>query len=413
MASKINFSPWVAPKTLKKFSDAPETQSIRVLQLSLAETRQEISAEALSLSGAMEQKLDAQGRRNMDVIAQGSAGSLMASYMKSFSLKAAIELGIADIIHRHGRPLTASQLAAKIPISSTVDVSCLDRLMRFLVYTGVFAQVRKPAGEEAEEVSYGLTPVSSLMVRDNPHCFVPLVMLSLHPLAVAAWDNLGAWFRSEEGCPSAFEAKHGEPFWLKASTDAAINKVFNDAMSSTANLSVGRMIAGCSEVFEGVRSLVDVGGGIGTLTSLIANAFPHIKCMVLDQPHVVAASSPLLNVVAIGGDMFESIPPADAVLLKEIFHDWDDKSCIKLLTRCKEAIPKPGGKVIVVDVVRKKCADQVFDEVQLMLDLHMMVLQNGKERSEEEWKKLFTDAGFSGYKIVTSLGAHAVIEVFP
>ncbi|XP_031503202.1 probable O-methyltransferase 3 [Nymphaea colorata] len=361
----------------------------------------------------MEQKLDAQGR-NMDVMAQGNAGRVTGSYMKSFSLKAAIELGIADIIHRHGRPLTASQLAAKIPISSTVDVSCLDRLMRFLVYTGVFAQVRKPAGEGAEEVSYGLTPVSSLLVRDNPHCFIPLAMLSLHPLAVAAWDNLGAWFRSEEGCPTAFEAKHGEPFWIKASTDAAINKVFNDAMSSTSNLSAGRMIAGCSEVFEGVRSLVDVGGGIGTLTSVIANAFPHIKCMVLDLPHVVA-SSPLQlpNVVAIGGDMFESVPPADAVLLKEILHDWDDKMCIKILARCKEAIPKRGGKVIVVDVVRKKCADQVFDEVQLMLDLHMMVMHNGKERSEEEWNKLFTDAGFSGYKIVTSLGAHAVIEVFP
>ncbi|XP_031473063.1 probable O-methyltransferase 3 [Nymphaea colorata] len=360
----------------------------------------------------MERNMHVQ-KKTTELTVRAHLESLMISYMKSYSVKAAIELGIADIIHSAGGPLTASQLAAKIPISSTVEVPCLDRLMHLLVHTGVFAEELKLSGEEEHEVSYGLTPMSRLLVRDDPYCMSPLAMLSLHPMAVSAWDNLAAWFRSGEGHPTVFEAKHGEPFWKEVSLDPAMNKVFNDAMSSTSKQFISRMVEGCSEVFEGMSSLVDVGGGNGTVAGLIADAFPHIKCMVLDQPHVVAASSPPPNVVAIGGDMFESIPPADAVFLKRILHDWDEEECLKILRRCKEAIPKPGGKVIVADIVRKKWDDQVFNEVQLMLDLHMMVLHNGKERNEEEWKKLFMDAGFSSYKIVTTMGVHSLIELCP
>ncbi|KAF3773850.1 hypothetical protein EJ110_NYTH54128 [Nymphaea thermarum] len=96
-----------------------------------------------------------------------------------------------------------------------------------------------------------------------------------------------------------------------------------------------------------------------------------------------------------------------------VMHDWGDEDCVKILKRCKEAIPKPGGKVIVVEIVRKKWPHQVFNELQLVLDLLMMVMHNGKERNEEEWKQLFIDAGFSSYKIVTSVGIYSLIEVFP
>ncbi|XP_031504677.1 trans-resveratrol di-O-methyltransferase-like [Nymphaea colorata] len=346
-------------------------------------------------------------------MAEAHLETLSCSYQKSYSLKAAIKLGIADIIHGHGQPLTASQLATEIPINSSADASCLDRLMRLLVHAGVFAEEKKKTG--TGEVLYALTPVSRLLLREGQHNLSALTMLSLHPLIVSTWDNLAAWLQSGEGNwhRTAFEAKHGEPLWVKASLDPKINKLFNEAMSSMCKLFMGCMVERCGEVFKEVSSLVDVGGGNGTVASIIADAFPHIKCMVLDLPHVVAASPPQPNVVAIGGDMFESVPPADAVLIKGVMHDWDDESCVKILMRCKEAIPKLGGKVIVVEIVKKKWPQQVFNELQLVLDLHMMVMNNGKERNEEEWKKLFIDAGFSSYKIVTSVGIHSLIEVFP
>ncbi|XP_031474277.1 probable O-methyltransferase 3 [Nymphaea colorata] len=362
----------------------------------------------------MEEKMNVQDQGTLKQASQAHLQNLLNSYMKSYSVKAAIELGIADVIHSHGQPLTASQLAAKIPISSSVDVLRLDRLMRLLVHTGVFAEEKRMAGEKGEEVLYGLTPVSRLMLRDSPVSMSPLAMLSLHPLYVSAWDNLAAWFRSTEGYPTAFEAKHGEPLWVKASNYPALNKLFNESMSNLSKLLMGSMIERCGEVFKGVSSLVDVGGGDGTVAGLIADAFPHIKCMVLELPHVVGSSSlQLPNVVAIGGDMFESVPPADAVLLKAIMHNWDDDKCVKILTRCKEAIPNPGGKVLIVDIVSKKWADQVFNEMQLNHDLIMTVFFDGKERNEEDWKKLIIEAGFSSYKIVTTVGVYSLIEVFP
>ncbi|XP_031503788.1 trans-resveratrol di-O-methyltransferase-like [Nymphaea colorata] len=365
----------------------------------------------------MDQKMNLQEGTTMDdqITAEAHLETISRSYVRSYSLKAAIDLGIPDIIHSHGQPLTASQLAAKIPINPPADASCLDRLMRLLVHAGVFAEETKQTdAEEGEEVShYGLTPVSRLLLRDGRYNLSSLAVLNLHPLVVSAWDNLAAWLRSGESHPTAFQAKHGEPLWVKASLDPTINKLFGEAMSSVAKLFMGCMLERCGEVFEGVSSLVDVGGGNGTVAALIAEAFPHIKCMVLDLPHVVAASPPRQNVVAIGGDMLESVPPADAVLLKAILHDWDDKDCVKILRQCREAIPEPGGKVIVVDVVRKKWPHQVFNELQLLVDLQMMVMNNGRERTEEEWKKLFIDAGFSSYKIVTSVGVHSLIEVRP
>ncbi|CAN6443509.1 unnamed protein product [Victoria cruziana] len=96
-----------------------------------------------------------------------------------------------------------------------------------------------------------------------------------------------------------------------------------------------------------------------------------------------------------------------------ILHNWDDEKSMRILRRCKDAITRPGGKVIVVDMVKKKWADPVTNEVQLSLDLHMMVLHNGKERTEEEWKKLFTETGFSRYRIVANVGLQSLIEVFP
>lgn len=114
--------------------------------------------------------------------------------------------------------------------------------------------------------------------------------------------------------------------------------------------------------------------------------------------------------------MFKSIPSADAILLKWILHDWDDEECIKILKNCKEAIPSKenGGKVIIIDMVMDNLkGDDKSYETQFLIDVLVMVVLPGKERSEEEWAKLFSDAGFSDYKIIPILGLRSIIEVYP
>ncbi|PHU14640.1 hypothetical protein BC332_15845 [Capsicum chinense] len=122
-------------------------------------------------------------------------------------------------------------------------------------------------------------------------------------------------------------------------------------MESDALLVESIMIEHWKRVFEGLKSLVDVGGGNGVMTKAIANAFLQINCTIFELPHVIEGVEGCKNLAYVGGDMFKSIPYANAILLKE--------------------------------------------------------------RNEQEWTKLFSDAGFSDYKIVPILGLRSVIEVNP
>ncbi|RDX97863.1 Trans-resveratrol di-O-methyltransferase, partial [Mucuna pruriens] len=115
--------------------------------------------------------------------------------------------------------------------------------------------------------------------------------------------------------------------------------------------------------------------------------------------------------------MFESIPSADAILLKWILHDWNDEQCVKILKKSKEAIIKSKSKeqkVIIIDIVMEsEKGDCESIETQLFADMVVMVLYPGKERSEKEWAKLIFSAGFNDYKITPVLGIRSLIEVYP
>lgn len=92
-------------------------------------------------------------------------------------------------------------------------------------------------------------------------------------------------------------------------------------------------------------------------------------------------------------------------------HDWNDEDCVKILTQCKKAIPKPGGKVIIVDIVVGSPLKAML-EAQVSFDLLMMVITGGKERDEHEWGKIFMDAGFSHHKTRPVLGFMAITELY-
>lgn len=99
-----------------------------------------------------------------------------------------------------------------------------------------------------------------------------------------------------------------------------------------------------------------------------------------------------------------------------ILHNWNDEQSIRILKKCRDAIPSrdEGGKLIIIDMVmERKKEDKESTETQLLFDLLMMVNLNGKERNENEWKNLFMEAGFSGYKIISKLGLRSLIEVYP
>ncbi|KAM7498064.1 hypothetical protein LguiA_022478 [Lonicera macranthoides] len=322
--------------------------------------------------------------------------------------------------------------------------------MRILIHSGYFVQKETP---ENGELGYWLTPASRLVLRDEPLSITPFLQLALDPVIKKPWHYMSEWFQKEER--TMFETAHGMTLWDYAGHESKFNNLFNDAMASDAKLIASVVVEDCAAVFKGLESIVDVGGGTGTLAKAVAGAYPELKYTVLDLPQVVGDLVGSENLKFVGGDMFEAIPPANAVLLKIgvghikfkfetefskieagigsvkssdkfrtgnawILHDWNDEKCVKILNLSKEAIrsKEEGGKVIIIDMVVNNCNNQKKDdnsvETQLFFDMLMMVLFTGKERTEKEWAELFKAAGFNGgFKITPILGLRSVIEVFP
>uniref|UniRef100_M0ZLA8 Orcinol O-methyltransferase n=1 Tax=Solanum tuberosum TaxID=4113 RepID=M0ZLA8_SOLTU len=174
--------------------------------------------------------------------------------------------------------MTPSDLVNALPINKSKGHDCIDRLMRIIIHAGFFTQ-----GEEG----YLLTPTSCLLLKNEPLSLAPFVQAQLDPILMNPWHSLGEWFANGDSTP--FATAHGKPLFEYAGDDPRLNRL---------------------------KSLVDVGGGIGTVAKAISNAFPQLKCSVFDLPHVVEGLEGGKNLSYIGGDMFKSVPSTDAILLK-------------------------------------------------------------------------------------------------
>ncbi|KAF2283290.1 hypothetical protein GH714_043664 [Hevea brasiliensis] len=197
--------------------------------------------------------------------AQAHVWNHIFNFINSMSLKCAIQLGIPDVIHNHGKPITLSQLISSLPVHPA-KARCIPRLMRLLVHSGFFAQAKISEDDDQEE-GYVLTSASQLLLKDNPLSVTPFLMAMLDPILTRPWHYVSTWFLNDD--PTPFNTAHGRTF--------------------------GRTVA-----------------------KAIAKAFPQLDCIVFDLPHVVAGLQGTDNLKYVGGNMFEEIPPSDAILLKII-----------------------------------------------------------------------------------------------
>ncbi|KAL7143624.1 hypothetical protein ABFS83_08G204800 [Erythranthe nasuta] len=348
--------------------------------------------------------------REQLVHAQAHIWNHTFTFINSASLKSAIHLRIPDIIHNHGKPMKLSELVDSLPIHKSKS-HYIHRLMRLLVHFEFFVKIDISDGEEQEK-RYWLTPASRLLLQDAHLTVAPFVLAILDPIFTKPWEYTSEWLANEHP-PSPFEtANGGATFWEVAGREARVSNLFNEAMSSDTRLMAHVLANECKHVFDGIESVVDVGGNTGTLAKAILDAFPNMKCIVLDLPHNLVGLEGSNNLTFVGGDMFEAIPSADVVFLKCILHDWNDEDCVRILKKCRDAIS--GGKVIIIDMVMNIYeGDNKAIEDELFFDMAMMVYQNGKERNEKEWAKLFSDAGFTSYKITPAFGVRSLIEVYP
>ncbi|KAL3715641.1 hypothetical protein ACJRO7_007383 [Eucalyptus globulus] len=335
---------------------------------------------------------------------QAHIWKLMYAYADSMALKCAVELRVPDIIHSYGGgPVTLAQIASRIP-SPSPGTAYLARIMRLLVRKNIFSanHCEPDGGHESHETLYSLTPSSRWLLQGpgSELSLAPLVLMENHPWLMSPWHCFGDCVKTGG---IAFEMAHGRKIWDFASENPEFNRLFNDGMACVSGVVVRGIVEVYKDGFESIGSLVD-----------ITKSFSHIQGINFDLPHVVATAPAHDGVTHVGGNMFETIPHADAVFMKGIMHDWGDEDCIKILKNCKKAIPEKNGKVIIADVVLKPEGNGMFDETGLVLDLVMMANCSGdKERDELEWKKILEEGGFPHFNIIKTPSLFSIIEAYP
>ncbi|KAF8413931.1 hypothetical protein HHK36_001927 [Tetracentron sinense] len=344
-----------------------------------------------------------------EAMLQGQADiwQYMFGFVESMALKCAVELGIADIINSYGHPVTMSQITSSIG-SPSPDINCLARIMRLLVRKRVFSANPHP---ETGDKLYGLTHSSKLLLRESELSLAPMIVAQNHPWLLAPWHCMSKCVK-EGGI--AFEKAHGSEIWDFALANPEFNKLFNEAMACASKVTMKAILSTYKDGFDGIGSLVDVGGGTGTVVTEIVKAHPHIRGINFDLPHVVSTALEYPGVSHVGGDMFVAIPSADGIFMKWTMHDWSDEDCIKILKNCRKAIPEKSGKVIIVDLVLQPDGEGIFDGAGLLFDLVMVAhASGGKERTEVEWKKVLEEGGFPRYNIIKIPAPQSIIEAYP
>lgn len=340
---------------------------------------------------------------------QLQAWNLSLAFSSSMAVKVACMLKIPDILAAHGprAVLTLQEIASHLG-SSSPQLDFLQRILTYLCANGVFS-ITMPE-DPVSEPRYGLTPTSKWLLQQessNQESLAPFCLLMTNEAFQAPWYHLS---NSVLDGGRAFEHAHGMHLWSFANQHPDFNKLFNDAMASISDILMSCLLKHY-DGFGNIETIVDVGGGVGTVASRIVARYPSIKAINFDLPHVVATAASCPGVTHIAGDMFQTIPPADAAFMKLILHSWDDKECIEILQNCRKAIPDT-GKVIIVDALLKP--GNAFSHLRMAFDLLMMTLApGGKERTQQEWETLLQRAGFPRYTFIDLPALQSVIEAFP
>ncbi|KAG0486594.1 hypothetical protein HPP92_008689 [Vanilla planifolia] len=328
----------------------------------------------------------------------------------SLVLKSAVKLEIFDVIHRHGRPISLPEIAAALP-SSCFSQPTLRRFMRYLSHMRL---VLDHDGDDERELSFTLSPAAAAyLVKGSKLSLTSFVQILLDENFLGALHALDLSVASG-GDESAFELITGETVFSRAASDEVLSRMFNEGMAGSARITAQALVNGAAAAFDGVRTVVDVGGGMGTVAREIRRAFPWITCTVFDLPYVVKGCLETDGVNFLAGDMFAFVPRADAVLLMRILHDWGDEKALDVLRRCKEAIDQEKGKLIIVEIVvnEDELKDDEMHHARLASDILMMAY-GGKERTEKEWRNLLLQAGFTRCNITRIMALQHVIEARP
>lgn len=319
---------------------------------------------------------------------------MITGYWTSQAIYAAASLGIADLLT--AGPQTAEQLAT----ATKTNAGALYRLLRALASVGIFA--------ENEQNEFALTPLAEYLRSDVPGSKRALAMMTgdehFH-----AWGEILFSIRTGK---TAFDKVFEKPFfeYLPEHPDKA--QIFDKAMTGIHGRETSEILE--SYDFSEMKTLLDIGGGNGSNITSILQKYPDMKGILFDLPHVIERAQPHIEQAGLndrcdlmGGSFFESVPTgADAYFMRHIIHDWNDEKSLLILQNCHAAMPKNSKLLIVESVI--PAGNEPF--AGKFLDLVMLMIPGGKERTAEEYQSLFEQAGFELTRIIPTESELSILE---
>lgn len=315
----------------------------------------------------------------------------------------AARLELAD--HLAAGPRTAAELAA----ATRTHAATLSRLLRYLASIGVFV--------EHTDGRFAITPLGEMIRRDVPGSMRDAAIFFASHHAQRPWEK--AEYSLRTGKPS-FDHMYGMNPWEWYATHPDDAAEFNACMTALS----GTLHKAAVETYDftGIRTIMDVGGGHGRLLAQILAKEPAMRGILFDQPHVVTGAAPVFaeyrvqdRARAVGGSFFESLPTgADAHIMAHIIHDWDDEHAHRILSNCRAVIDRGpdgrGGKLLIVDAVITGRNEPDFGK---LLDLEMLLVPGGKERTADEFAALMAGAGWRLTRIIPTPAGKSIIEGVP
>ena len=322
---------------------------------------------------------------------------LLSGVLITGAIACLAQLGVPDLLE--AGPRTAEDLAVQIG----ADPRALYRLMRATACVGVLF--------EDPDHKFSQTPLSAVLrTNANPSLrgFAAMHARDWHGMG---WSNLEYCVRTGN---QALDKVYGSPIFefLRERPEEA--RLFNQAMTDLSSVDAPAVAEAYS--FDKIHSIVDVGGGHGSLLAAILSRNPHMKGTLFEAPHVTeGAKNGLLKphldrCTLASGDMFSSVPPAaDAYIMKHIIHDWPDEACVKILQACRNGV-NAGGVLLVVDCVIQP--DNNFSPGKF-LDLQMLIFPGGRERTEKEFRELLAASGWRLTRVIPTAAAESIVEATP
>lgn len=322
---------------------------------------------------------------------------LIIGYWVSHMVHVAAKLGLADLVH--AGPKTAEELAAL----TETDPAAVHRLLRGLASVGVF---RETTGRRFEQ-----TPLSDTLRAGAPASMRAFALMMVEQYNVEAWCDLLTSVKTGE---PAFERVHGLEAFDYLARHPEHGKTFGESMTSLSRVE-NPAVADAYD-FSGIKTLVDIGGGHGSLLATILRRQRTLRGILFDRPEVIEraakdehVSGPDVagRIELEAGDFFESVPAGpDAYIMKYIMHDWEDESARRILQNCRRAMAA-GGRVLVVDTVIPEGNEPFWGK---LLDINMLALTGGLERTEAQFGKLFASAGLKLRRVVPTACPLSIVE---